>query len=162
MPFRLVLGALAAFLGVAACSGPTLDSLEPSEEAGWNCASVSEVDATASVAIEPLTNASDSPVTVDDVNVATADWEVTDWFVTDFAWSEGGVYTGGFPGPAEEWSSIPPGETALLAMTVRADPESLPSDPQDVSVQYSDGDESGELQMNFGVRLVPAGASCAD
>ncbi|QNN54104.1 hypothetical protein [Nocardioides mesophilus] len=152
---------------LAGCGGEEDDSEGPLDTVGEGpghgntvCVPVHD-DGFASIAWETIQNTSEADVTVVGVAVDSDRVKVEGWFLADVDWADAGVTGGRLPDTqeAELSSTLAPGQEALVAMTLHGDKLVEPVD-LDVAVQYESPVGKGAVELDAGVRVMPAGELC--
>ncbi|MFC6695561.1 hypothetical protein [Nocardioides daphniae] len=104
---------------------------------------------------------SDSAIVVTGVKVDDDELSVDEWFLADEYWEESGVGRGPLPRPGEAKlsSTISPGATVLVAMSVSTD-GLVERRKTKAKVLYDDGGNDRELPLRWGLEVVPADQAC--
>lgn len=159
----LLLGALLSLTG---CGGhPARDDLHALKVAdggsGTICAP-SDEDGISVIAMESVTNVSQSAVPVTAIEVREdSGLRLEDWEFQDNNWPEGGVYRGPIDSGPDGRHNVMPGETVLVVMTVRTDLRAQ-SEPVEPRLVYVQEDQQRVLPLSWAISLSAPGQDCSE
>lgn len=163
----LLLAACLSLTG-AGCSQPagsttsaTTDALAVTDGGSGELCAVTDTEGLATIGWEQLTNTSDDPVAVQDVDIPTPEIEVVEWAIFPLDWP-GGVLSGDQLPEGEGSRQIEPGVTDQLVMVLRTDAETQ-SPVTAPTLTYRDGNgHQGSVDLTWSISLMPPGQECGD
>lgn len=153
-----------------ACTGGKLDTVTQTDDPGQICAPLDR-DGLASFSFEAVTNTSDTPLEVTDVELTDVQavgtdmepvsLDVDEWLLSTEDWEEGGVGPGPLadPGDKKVPNTLGPGDKVRVGLTVHGDDVSR-SHTMHPKVLYTQEGEDSSLVLTWEVRIVPSGETC--